>query len=95
MNGMPEYVQVPHTGPSIHAALASAAPDELPEFESEFRIALAEADEDFDLSRVNRVLDRWLGRLHIRLNPPTETEKALVARVAAGDFHSFPASPTH
>ncbi|AGB27141.1 hypothetical protein Mycsm_07042 (plasmid) [Mycobacterium sp. JS623] len=66
---MPEYVRVERSGPAIRAALAEASPDELPEFEAEFRIALAEADDDFDLSRVTAVLDRWWGRAHLRLNP--------------------------
>ncbi|MCV7256843.1 hypothetical protein H7J86_32175 [Mycobacterium hackensackense] len=56
---MPEYVRVERSGPAIRAALAEASPDELPEFEAEFRIALAEADDDFDLSHVTAVLDRW------------------------------------
>lgn len=85
---------VPRSGPAIRAALTKAAPDELPEFEAEFRIALAEADNDFDLARVDRVLDRWLGRLHLRLKPPTEAEKAVVAQVARGDFRDLRASPS-
>lgn len=91
---MPDYVLVQRTGPAIRAALAEAAPDELPEFEAEFRIALAEADDDFDLTRVGRVLDRWWGLLHLRLNPPTPAEKALVEQVARGDFHGLKSSPT-
>lgn len=90
---MSDYTPVERTGPAIRAALASAAPDDLVEFESEFRIALAEADEDFDLARVNRVLDRWWGVAHLRLNPPTVEELALVAQVARGDFRDLPTSP--
>lgn len=91
---MPEDALLPRNGPAIRAALAKAAPDELPEFEAEFRIALAETDNDFDLARMNRVLDRWLGRLHLRLKPPTEAEKAVVAQVARGDFHGLRTSPS-
>ncbi|PBA69032.1 DUF6247 family protein [Mycobacterium avium] len=90
---MPEYVRVQRTGPAVRAALAEVAPDELPEFEAEFRIALAEADDDFDLTRVGRVLDRWWGRLHLRLNPPTSAEKAIVEQVARGDFRGLESSP--
>lgn len=90
---MPDYVLVQRSGPEIRAALAEVAPDELPEFEAEFRIALAEADDDFDLARVNRVLDRWWGRLHLRLNPPTSAERAVVEQVARGDFRDLKSSP--
>lgn len=93
IENVPEYVLVQRSGPAIRAALAEAAPDELPEFEAEFRIALAEADDDFDLSRVVRVLDRWWGRLHLRLNPPTSAEKAVVEQVARGDFRGLKSSP--
>ena len=90
---MPEYVLVERSGPAIRAALAEASPDELPEFEAEFRIALAEADDDFDLTRVIRVLDRWWGRVHLRLNPPTPAEVAVVDQVARGDFHGYSSTP--
>lgn len=90
---MPEYVRVERSGPAIRAALAEASPDELPEFEAEFRIALAEADDDFDLSRVTAVLDRWWGRAHLRLNPPTPEERAVVEQVARGDFRGLSSTP--
>lgn len=83
---MTEYVRVDRTGPSIRAALASASPDELPDFEAEFHIALAEADDDFDTSRIDQVLNRWWGVAHLRLNPPTAEEMAAVAQIATGDF---------
>lgn len=94
IRGMPDYVSVGRDGPSIRAALAEAAPDELPEFEAEFRIALAEADDDFDLTRVVRVIDRWWGRAHLRLNPPTSEEQSIVDQVARGDFRGLSSSPT-
>lgn len=78
------YVPVERSGPGIRSALAAAAPDDLPEFEAEFRIALAEVDDDFDLTRLDRVLDRWVGVAHLRLNPPTAAETALIERVARG-----------
>jgi hypothetical protein len=86
LGSVPDYVRVERNGPAIRAALAEAAPDELPEFEAEFRIALAEADDDFDLSRVDAVLDRWWARAHLRLNPPTPAEKELIEKAARGDF---------
>lgn len=92
---MSEYVPVPRDGPAIRKALAQVAPDELAEFEAEFRIALAETDEDFDLARVHRVLNRWVGRLHLRLNPPTDAAKAVVTQVARGDFEGRASSLTH
>lgn len=74
------------TGPAIRAVLAELAPDDLAEFEAEFRRALAETDDDFDLQRVNAVIDKWWGVAHLRLHPPTPEERAIVARVAEGDF---------
>ncbi|RAV04349.1 MULTISPECIES: DUF6247 family protein [Mycolicibacter] len=78
-------IQVQRSGPAIRAALAEYAPDDLVDFEGEFRTALAAADEDFDLARVEAVIDRWWGRVHLRIHPPTDEERAAVARVAAGD----------
>ncbi len=90
---MGEYVAVERSGPAIRDALAAVAPDELPEFEAQFRIALAEADEDFDLSRVERVVNRWWGVAHLRLNPPTDDERAVIEQVARGDFAGLATSP--
>ncbi len=72
-------------GPSIRAVLAAVAPDDLVEFEAEFRCALAEADDNFDLSSVLAVINKWWGRAYLRLHPPTAEERSAVARVAAGD----------
>lgn len=83
---MQEYVRVDRTGPSIRAALAAASPDELPDFEAEFHIALAEADDDFDTSRIEQVLTRWWGVAHLRLNPPTAEERAVADMLGTGDF---------
>jgi hypothetical protein len=90
---MSEYVRVERSGPAIRAALAEASPGELPEFEAEFRIALAETDDDFDLSRVTAVLDRWWGRAHLRLNPLTPEETAVIEQVARGDFRGLSSTP--
>jgi Family of unknown function (DUF6247) len=73
------------SGPSIRAVLAELAPQDLVEFEAEFRCALAQADDDFDLAPVQAVITRWWGRAHLRIHPPTAEERAAVARVAAGD----------
>lgn len=49
------YVPVERTGPSIPAALSHAPPAELPDFEAEFRIALAPRPKTlFDLTTVIR-----------------------------------------
>lgn len=71
--------------PSIRAVLAAVAPDDLVEFEAEFRCALAEADNDFDLSPVLAVIDKWWHRAYLRLHPPTVEERSVVARAEAGD----------
>lgn len=76
---------VQRTGPSIRSVLADNAPERCVEFEAEFRIALAEADDDFDLSRVQAVIDTWWPRAYSTLHPPTEDERARVARFRAGD----------
>jgi hypothetical protein len=78
-------IGVERTGPSIHAVLAEHAPERCVEFEAEFRIALAEADDDFDLSRVQAVINRWWPVAYSRLHPRTEEERAAVARFRAGD----------
>lgn len=78
-------VRIERTGPSIRAALAQFAPHDLVEFEAEFRCALAEADEDLDLSTVDAVITKWWGRAHLRAHPPTSEERAAVARLTAGD----------
>ncbi|TEA06742.1 DUF6247 family protein [Mycobacteroides salmoniphilum] len=75
------------------AALAQTASDELSEFEAEFRIALAETDDDFDLERVDRVLNRWWGRAYLQLNPPTETGRAFVEQATRGNFRNLAAPP--
>ncbi len=79
-------IGVERTGPSIHAVLARTAPEQCAEFEAEFRIALAEADDNFDLSPVQAVIDKWWPIAYTRLHPPTDHERAAVARFRAGDY---------
>ncbi|WP_301123530.1 DUF6247 family protein [Mycolicibacterium fortuitum] len=59
LEAMATSAGVARSGPSIRAVLAEHAPEACAEFEADFRIALAEADDDFDLSRVEAVIDRW------------------------------------
>ncbi len=72
---MPSSIGVERTGPSIRAVLAEHAADRCAEFEAEFRIALAEADDDFDLGRVQAVIDKWWPIAYSVLHPPTAEER--------------------
>lgn len=67
------------------AVLAEHAVDRCAEFEAEFRVALAEADDDFDLGPVHAVIDKWWPVAYSTLHPPTEDERDTVARFRAGD----------
>ncbi len=58
---MTAATKIERSGPAIRAVLAELSPAECEEFETEFRQALAHADADFDLGRVDAVLDRWWG----------------------------------
>lgn len=93
MASMSTPAPLERTGPSIRAALAAVSPDELPEFEAEFRCALAEADDDFDLDRVQAVIKKWFPRAYMRLHPLTAEERAVVERVNAGDFTGLHVGP--
>ncbi|MEB3023338.1 MULTISPECIES: DUF6247 family protein [Mycolicibacter] len=75
-------IEVERTGPAIRAALLEFSPDEVPDFDAEFHTALAEADDDFDLSRIDRVIGRWWRVVHLRLNPVSEQERAVADRAA-------------
>ena len=83
---MASYAKLERTGPAIRAALMQASPDEVPDFEAEFHTALAEADDDFDVSRIDRVIGRWWRIAHLRLNPIPDEERELAERAAAGDL---------
>lgn len=81
---MASFIKVERTGPAIRAALMDASPDEVPDFEAEFHTALAETDDDFDVSRIDRLIGRWWRIAHLRLNPIAEEERAAAERAAAG-----------
>lgn len=85
MSGEWRYRSVDRSGPAIRSALAAAAPDELPEFEAQFRIALAEADDDFDLSRVDRVVAHWWVIAILRANPIPLEERLIGDWVGSAD----------
>ena len=85
LDGPPTPACVPaveRTGPAIRAALREAAPDELPDFEAEFHIALAEADNDFDVSRIDHVITHWWGIANVRLDPISEDARAVADALA-------------
>ena len=54
---------------AIRAALAVYDRDKLADFEAEFHIAMAEADDDFDLRRVDAVVERWFPTALMAANP--------------------------
>lgn len=85
-DGMSEMVLLERSGPVIRAVLAEIAPDDLVDFEAEFRCALATADDDFDLAPVNEVMNKWWACAHLHMYPPTEEESAAVVRARAGDY---------
>lgn len=78
-------VRVARTGPAILRALQDAAPNEAQAFVAEYRAALGRAATSLDLTESEQVLDRWWGIAYLRLNPPTEEERAVVRRVDAGE----------
>lgn len=80
----PTTVTIDRSGPAIRTVLADLAPQECAEFEAEFRRALAEADEDFDTSRVDALIGRWWARAIVLLNPDPEANAAW-ERIKAGD----------
>lgn len=83
---MATYVKVERAGPAIRAALMEASPDEVPDFDAEFHTALAEVDNDFNVSRIDRLIGRWWRIAHLRLNPIPEEERAAAERAAAEDL---------
>lgn len=54
-------------------------------FEQQFRQALLDAEQRFDLGPAEAVLDRWWGIAALRANPLTPAEQDLVARARPGD----------
>ena len=78
-------VTVQRSGAAILQALQDVSVDEAEVFSGEYRAALQRAASTFDLSESERVLDRWWGIAHLRLNPATEEEDDLVRRLHAGE----------
>lgn len=71
------------TGPAIRDALD---PERREEFEAEFRAALGQADETFDLTAVQKVIDQWWPQALLCANP--EIQAGIDEdrrRIAAGD----------
>ncbi len=77
--------KIDRAGPAIRSALAEHSPAECELFEDDFRQAVTEAGETFDLGRVDAVLGRWWGIATIRANPLTDHERELIAQARAGD----------
>jgi hypothetical protein len=78
-------VRVERSAPAILQVLRDVAPAQAAEFEGEFRHALEQASATFDLSPVNRVVNRWWGIAYLRLNPPTAEERETARRLRAGE----------
>jgi hypothetical protein len=78
-------VRVERSAPAILQVLREVAPAEAPLFETQFRDALHQAAATFDLSPADRVLNRWWGIAHLRLNPPTAEEREIARRLHAGE----------
>jgi hypothetical protein len=78
-------VRVERSAPAILQVLREVAPAEAALFEGDFRDALHQASTTFDLSPVNRVVNRWWGIAYLRLNPPTTEEREAVRRLRAGE----------
>ncbi|MFD9894816.1 DUF6247 family protein [Amycolatopsis sp. NPDC059027] len=66
--------------------MKATSADDLVEFEREFHRAMAEADDDFDLTRVQKLVGCWYGRALEHLNPDiAEYTRAVIERLQAGD----------
>lgn len=86
--------KIERSGPAVRAALAEFAPQECAVFEEQFRQALLDAEQRFDLRPAEAVLDRWWGVAAIRANPLSPAEQDLVARARVGDDTGWAAGPT-
>ena len=82
---MTTMTKIARSGPVIRAALAELSPMECEQFESEFQQAAQIAAEQFDLTGLEALLDRWWGIATIRANPLTEQEQELRARARGGN----------
>ena len=63
-------------------------------FEEQFRQALLDAEQRFDLGPAEAVLDRWWGIAALRANPLSPTEQDLVAGARAGNDTGWADGPT-
>jgi hypothetical protein len=81
---MPTTMSIERSGAAIRAVLVEHAPQLCAEFEAEFHTTMAEADDDFDTSRVDALLGRWWARAFVLLNPDPEADAAW-ERIKAGD----------
>jgi hypothetical protein len=71
------------TGPAVRATLG---PERREEFEAEFRTALGQADDTFDLTAVQKVIDRWWPQALLCANPDIQAGiDEDRRRIAAGD----------
>ena len=86
--------KIERSGPAVRAALAEFAPQECAVFEEQFRQALLDAEQRFDLRPAEAVLDRWWGIAAIRANPLSAAEQDQVARARAGDDSGWADGPT-
>ncbi|MCA1820338.1 MAG: DUF6247 family protein [Pseudonocardiaceae bacterium] len=86
--GTPDYTarSVERSGPAIRAALLAYAPERCAQFEAEFRSALALAADSLDLSGPQAVLKHWQAVAMMAVNPLTDDERELIARLRAGDY---------
>ena len=78
-------VRVERSAPAILQVLRDVAPAEAAQFEGDFRDALQQASTTFDLTAVNRVVNRWWGIAYLRLNPRTAEERDTARRLHSGE----------
>lgn len=71
---------------AVRAALTVTNPDACAEFEREFHTAMAEADDDFDLTRVDAVVRHWwLRAIHYFDYEACQYTTEVIDRLHAGD----------
>ncbi|MCI2417104.1 DUF6247 family protein [Saccharopolyspora sp. K220] len=81
-------VIVDRTGPAIHRTLSELDPENCVEFEREFHQAMAESDDDFDLDRVQKVINRYWAVACAAANPAPYVNEVL-ERIKNGDESVF------
>ena len=89
----PVATKVERSGPGVRAALAEFAPAECAAFEAQFRQALVDAAQAFELGPVEAVLDRWWGIAAIRANPLSPAEQERVAWARTGNDSGWSDGP--